>query len=423
MLFGLYDLNSEFYVTDASALLIHPSFGIGIDFSQSGRNGPSIFPNLGLSLRARQQLGGGYYLQGAIIDGVPGDPQTPGRTSVRLGHDDGALLVTEVGWQQRGADGPMPGHWAVGVWHYTQRSDRVDASDREHNQGFYALAQAVLSSGDGPRTIALLRTGAANRQVNAVDFAVDAGVLVDQPFGKSGPASFTAGVTLARFGDARRTAQTAMSVAMASHETAFEIGARWQLLPSLAVQPLLQHVWHVAGHQDTNATIVGVRIEWALRHPRIRSPLQLLFDHVGAERRREAKGVGRECDAGAELAELQQRALVEGIDDLDRGEVLAAKADVHGFERAFLGLRRGLHPIEPILRGQRRQIEFLVERTAREQRRRRRAERSAEFARARLVQVGVKDPDLLAIGDDELLERLRVGESKSIRARELEAAA
>ena len=263
VLFGLYDLNSEFYVTDASALLIHPSFGIGIDFSQSGRNGPSIFPNLGLSLRVRQQLGGGYYLQGAIIDGVPGDPQTPGRTSVRLGHDDGALLVTEVGWQQRGADGPMPGHWAVGVWHYTQRSDRIDASDREHNQGFYALAQAVLSSGDGPRAIAFVRTGAANRQVNAVDFAVDAGVLVDQPFGKSGPASFTAGVALARFGDPHRSAQTAMSVAMASHETAFEIGARWQLLPSLAVQPLLQHVWHVAGHRDTNATIVGVRIEWA----------------------------------------------------------------------------------------------------------------------------------------------------------------
>ena len=51
VLFGLYDLNSEFYSTDASGLLIHPSFGIGIDFSQSGRNGPSIFPNLGLGLR------------------------------------------------------------------------------------------------------------------------------------------------------------------------------------------------------------------------------------------------------------------------------------------------------------------------------------------------------------------------------------
>ena len=264
VLFGLYDLNSEFYATEASGLLIHPSFGIGIDFSQSGRNGPSIFPNLGLSLRVKQSLGAGFYLQGAAIDGVPGDPEHPGRTSVHLGRDDGALLVTEFGWQERDEAGPGPGHWGIGLWHYTRRSDRVDGSGRAHNQGVYALAQALLVERETGRTTGFVRAGAAKRQVNAVDVGFDAGVLVDRPFGSDGPAAFTAGIAVARFGREHRAAQAGRGVAIASNETALELGARWQPLPALAVQPLLQRVWHIGGRAGTHATIVGLRLEWTL---------------------------------------------------------------------------------------------------------------------------------------------------------------
>lgn len=263
VLFGLYDLNSEFYATDASGLLIHPSFGIGIDFSQSGRNGPSIFPNLGLALRAKQQLGGGWYLQGAVIDGVPGDPAHPGRTTVRLSGADGALLVAEAGWQQGGdGDAPKPGRGGVGAWRYTQRTDRIDGSGLEHNQGAYALAQGLLF--DAPaRTVGFVRAGVANRRVNAVDSAFDAGVLVDRPFGAGGPVALTAGVAFARYGRAQRDAQAASGIDLRSHETAFEVGARWQVMPSLALQPLLQRVRNVAGRGGAHETIVGVRAEWS----------------------------------------------------------------------------------------------------------------------------------------------------------------
>ena len=264
VLFGLYDLNSEFYSTDASGLLIHPSFGIGIDFSQSGRNGPSIFPNLGLGLRVQQPLGGNFYLQGAVIDGVPGDPQSPGRTMVRLSRNDGALLVAELGWQDRDGDGQKPGRWGFGVWHYTRPSDRIDGAGRARNQGVYALAQAVLGEHGTGRTTGFVRAGAANRRVNAVDLAFDAGMLVDRPLGKGGPAAFTAGIALARFGRAYRAAQADAGVSAASNETAFELGARWQLLPTLALQPLLQRVWHIASRGGAHATLVGLRFEWAL---------------------------------------------------------------------------------------------------------------------------------------------------------------
>ena len=264
VLFGLYDLNSEFYATDASGLLIHPSFGIGIDFSQSGRNGPSIFPNLGLALRAKQQLGSGYYLQAAVIDGVPGNPEHPGRTTIRLSRDDGALLVSEFGWQERSEDGPKPGHWGVGAWRYTQRTDRIDGNGREANQGVYALAQGVLYDAEQGRTTGFVRTGVASRRVNTVDLGFDAGVLVDRPLGKDGPSALTAGIAVARYGRAHRNAVLAdEGEAIASHETALEVGARWQLLPSLALQPLLQHVWNTGGRRAAHETIVGLRLEWS----------------------------------------------------------------------------------------------------------------------------------------------------------------
>ena len=150
LLFDLYDLNSEFYATDASGLLIHPSFGIGIDFSQSGRNGPSIFPNLGLALRAKVAHEGGDYSQVALIDGVPGDPEHPGRTVVSLSRKDAVLLVGEYGWQQEPAGATQAAtldHWGVGARSYTQRSDRHDATGRERNHGVYALAQTGCAAG------------------------------------------------------------------------------------------------------------------------------------------------------------------------------------------------------------------------------------------------------------------------------------
>lgn len=50
---GLYDLNSEFDVLDSSGLFLNSDFGIGTDISQSGENGPSIFPSTSLGTRFR----------------------------------------------------------------------------------------------------------------------------------------------------------------------------------------------------------------------------------------------------------------------------------------------------------------------------------------------------------------------------------
>ena len=259
VLVGLYDLNSEFYATDASGLLIHPSFGIGIDFSQSGRNGPSIFPNLGLGVRIRQPMGRGGYLQVAAIDGVPGDPAHPGRTVVRLGRSDGALLVGEAGWQQPQDPGPGTGHLGLGVWQYTRPSDIVEGGPARKSEGIYVLAQGSLGRSGASRTIGFVRAGAANRDLNSVGLALDAGVLVAVPFGARGPRSISAGMAIARFSQPPAVADRTPL----RSEMALEVDARWQLSAKLALQPLMQWVLHPGGSGGA-AAIAGLRIEWLL---------------------------------------------------------------------------------------------------------------------------------------------------------------
>src|SRR5437763_14453026 len=51
VLIGRYDLNSEFYRLNPAGLFLNSSFGIGPEFGESGRAGPSIFPDTSLGTR------------------------------------------------------------------------------------------------------------------------------------------------------------------------------------------------------------------------------------------------------------------------------------------------------------------------------------------------------------------------------------
>src|SRR5258706_3130621 len=71
ILAGRYDLNTEFYRLQSAGLFLNSSFGIGPEFSQSGRSGPSIFPNTSPGVRIAWKPARGVVLRTAILDGVP----------------------------------------------------------------------------------------------------------------------------------------------------------------------------------------------------------------------------------------------------------------------------------------------------------------------------------------------------------------
>lgn len=94
MLVGRYDLNSEFYRLQSASLFLNSSFGIGPEFSQSGLEGPSIFPNTSVGARFAIKPIEEIVLRTAVLDGVPVD--RPNGTREIFAQGDGVLAVTEV---------------------------------------------------------------------------------------------------------------------------------------------------------------------------------------------------------------------------------------------------------------------------------------------------------------------------------------
>jgi porin len=250
---GLYDLNSEFDALDASGLFVGSAHGIGTDFSQSGQNGPSIFPSTSLAARIQVEPAKGWAARAAVLDGVPGDPARPGRTVVRLSKDEGALLVGEV--QAPLGEG---GKLLLGHWRYTARFDLTDGSGTATgNSGTYLRAELPLSAAPGRRLDGFARFGTASGRFNMFDFFISTGLKFtgwipgrdEDEFGIALAAGFTA--------EPWRTATGASAA-----EIALEATWRTQLSPWLAVQPHAQYIRRPSADPSVaDALVLGIRTE------------------------------------------------------------------------------------------------------------------------------------------------------------------
>jgi porin len=145
---GLYDLNSEFYATEASAQLIHPAFGIGTELSTAGSGGPSIFPSTALAIRLRWQDGYGRYVQAAVLDAKAGTLGDPGGVDLSLA--EGALGIVQVG-------GGEASRWALGAWRY----GAGDGAGTPGARGVYGLWEHDLAADGARRTTLFVRGGVA----------------------------------------------------------------------------------------------------------------------------------------------------------------------------------------------------------------------------------------------------------------------
>ncbi len=121
-LVGLHDLNSEFDVIETAGLFLNSSHGIGVEYSQTGQNGPSVFPTISLAGRVRVQPLDYLYIQTAVYDGVAGDPNDAEGTQIQFDSGDGVLIASEVGFLTEDFREGLPyGKFALGGWAYTSR--------------------------------------------------------------------------------------------------------------------------------------------------------------------------------------------------------------------------------------------------------------------------------------------------------------
>jgi len=242
---GLYDLNSEFYVTDASSELLGPSFGIGPELSATGSNGPSIFPSTALTVRLRAELGGSGYVQAAALNadaGVPGDP------GGLKDFDNGLLVIAEAGAGART-------RLALGAWRYTEPQPDATA------QGAYVLAEHKVDA-EG-RFGLFLRAGLSDGDTGPFQGAWQAGVRVAPTLASRPDSVLALGAHQGRLSHKyRRDAAEDPGPA----ESGLEITYADRIHPRVTVQPDFQYIRRPGGRRGARGEVVaGLRVIIDLR--------------------------------------------------------------------------------------------------------------------------------------------------------------
>ncbi len=267
VLAGLYDLNSEFYVLQSAALFLNSSFGIGPEFSFSGVEGPSIFPDTAVGMRIAFKPAEGLVLRTAVLDGVPVDRPNGSRGVFKPG--DGALIVGEVAFVDRPQErthtasgrsrigrqanlGEYDQKVAFGAWYYTATFDDLsetqpDGQPVRHrgSGGFYVLADKSLYKDPGNpdrKLTGFVQAGYRRLPRRPLRRLLRSGCDGGGPV--RGRASDELGLALAyaRNGSHYMSAQRTQGLPVTNAETAIELTYLIQVNSWLAIQPDLQYV-------------------------------------------------------------------------------------------------------------------------------------------------------------------------------------
>ncbi len=285
-LIGLHDLNSEFYVTDSSGMFLNSSFGVGKEFAQTGKNGPSIFPTTAPAIRLRGEPSKSFYIQWAVFNGQAGDPTNLNSTNFRLKERDGLLLITEMAYLRGRGDmegKELPAKYAIGLWTYTATFDHqnkslgvydttvpVDTTTTPPTVTTIGTPEQVTSTGSyflldqglTENTSFFTRFGIASKKANRVASDLSAGVNMKGFFGFRPKDRLGIGATRATNGHEYLEVQKAANVETKDAETTFELAYRIELLPGIAMTPDFQYVMYPNSDPKIgNARVVTLRTE------------------------------------------------------------------------------------------------------------------------------------------------------------------
>jgi len=261
VLFGLYSIDSEFYVTDSSGLFLQPPYGMSAEMAQTGQNGPPIFPMGALGLRVKYTAGD-YYVQAALTDGVPGDPAKAHGTYIKLDKTDGTLAVAEMGYTPAGSDESIS-KTSLGLWNYTAAATDMETGEARSDQGFYVLAERTLMAeqeNSGQGLSGFIRYGVVNKDVYQADWSVSTGLHYLGLIGGRDDDEVGLAVTSSHASDKyQRLAGSDSS------ETVIELTYRAQILPWMGVQPSIQRIMNPGMDKAVDdATVIGVRVDLAI---------------------------------------------------------------------------------------------------------------------------------------------------------------
>lgn len=266
VLFGLYAIDSEFYVNDTSSVFTQTPYGMANDLGQSGMNAPPIFPTGALGLRVKYTTPDkNFYAQYALTDGVPGDPNNYRGTHIQLNRGDGTLSILEFGLTPQPApseEGEYFNKTAIGYWRYSSRFNDLDPLNPilHPSQGVYFLAERTLmNEKDHPEQglAGFVRYGVASKDIHQSDWTGSVGLRYHGLITGRDDDIAAIGVTVSHTSPTFQRLNNSLS-----SETSTEATYRTQVNPWLAVQPTLQYVTHPNMNPlRQNVWIIGARIE------------------------------------------------------------------------------------------------------------------------------------------------------------------
>ena len=268
---GLYGVDSEFDVKETAGVFMNGGFGTGLDLSETGLNGPCVYPTTCLGIRARYQPDESHYFQFAVLDGVAGDPDQPHGTQISLSSDDGLLILGEAGFQRSAGEGRFL-RAAVGAWAYTTDFEALlppapgtSPDEQSGTQGVYALLEGDLYREPGQYLEGLsgfLRVGVADAAVNPIGSYAGAGLVYTGLFPHRSEDVLGLGVSAAFNGDDFRDAQAQAGAPVENTETVVELTYWMPLLPWFSLQLDAQYISNPATDPALDdALLVGLRYQ------------------------------------------------------------------------------------------------------------------------------------------------------------------
>lgn len=260
VLVGKYDLNSEFYASDAASGLIAPAFGIGSELAATGPNGPSIFPRTDLAIRVRAG-DERRYVQAVAIRAPRGTADT--------GRARSTLFVAEAGWRGRTAI-------SIGGWAYSRRQPRIAppgitvADGVAASHGVYALIERDIAGQEGQpgHWRAFARAGLSDGRTTPFAGGFQIGIAGHGVVPGRPDSTVSIGVASADLSSPYRRANPAGEAPLTGSEGVAELTYSDRITPFLTLQPDIQYVRRPGGLRDADdALVLGLRaiIDWKVR--------------------------------------------------------------------------------------------------------------------------------------------------------------
>ena len=270
VLAGFYAVDSEFDVKRTTSVFVAGSFGTGLALSESGLNGPSIFPVTSFGTRIRYDLSENVTTRLALLDGVPGKEGDPTATGVLdFSSDQGVFAIGEVDWEVSSASTFR--RFALGAWHYTTTfGDVLDTEpdgtpvQRKGSSGIYGLVEGMLvpeRGSPGQGLAGVVRVGVADDDVNQIAGYYGAGLVYRGLFEGRDDDSIGIGFSTAVNGDKFKQAQALAGTPVTDSETELifaysAIVNRW-----LQLQPTIEYMIDPGTDPAAaNAFLVGLRL-------------------------------------------------------------------------------------------------------------------------------------------------------------------